>query len=81
MLNSSFTTYQLLNQVKLLPPQEQLKLAQQILAEVMLTMPKMTQSKPVKRSLLGLWRGFKVTDDDISQARQEMWGNFGERGF
>ena len=33
------------------------------------------------RSLLGLWQGFTVTEEDIAEARQEMWSNFGERGF
>ena len=33
------------------------------------------------RSLLGLWQGFTVTDEDIAEARQEMWSNFGEREF
>lgn len=31
-----------------------------------------------RRSLLGLWAdlGFEVTEEDIAQARREMWGNF-----
>jgi hypothetical protein len=31
-----------------------------------------------RRSLAGLWAdlGVKVSEEDISQARQEMWGNF-----
>jgi hypothetical protein len=31
-----------------------------------------------RRSLAGLWAdlGVNVSEDDISQARQEMWGNF-----
>lgn len=28
------------------------------------------------RSLEGLWQGFDVSEDDISQARKEMWGSF-----
>ena len=27
------------------------------------------------RSLLGLWQGFTVTEEDIAEVRQEMWGN------
>jgi EAL domain-containing protein (putative c-di-GMP-specific phosphodiesterase class I) len=33
--------------------------------------------KPLK-SLLGLWKdlNFHVTEEDIAEARREMWGNF-----
>jgi len=34
-----------------------------------------TQPKP-RRSLLGLWEGVHVTDEDIEEARREMWKNF-----
>ncbi|HRJ42878.1 MAG: hypothetical protein KJZ86_20765 [Caldilineaceae bacterium] len=27
-------------------------------------------------SLYGLWKGFSISEDDIAEARQEMWGNF-----
>jgi hypothetical protein len=26
----------------------------------------------------GLWKGANITEEDIAQARREMWGNFGE---
>jgi hypothetical protein len=31
-----------------------------------------------RRSLLGLWAdlGFHVTEEDLAEARREMWGNF-----
>lgn len=34
--------------------------------------------KSPRRSLSGLWKdmGFHVTDEDIAEARREMWGNF-----
>lgn len=33
---------------------------------------------PPRRSLLGLWAdlGVQINENDISEARQEMWGNF-----
>lgn len=34
---------------------------------------------PVK--LGGLWKGVKITDEDIAEVRREMWANFGERDF
>lgn len=27
-------------------------------------------------SLGGLWKGFSISEEDIAEARQEMWGNF-----
>ncbi len=34
--------------------------------------------KAPRRSLLGLWAdlNFHVTEEDIAEARREMWGNF-----
>ena len=36
-----------------------------------------TPYKPV--ALGGLWEGVVISDEDIDQARREMWGGFGER--
>jgi len=35
-------------------------------------------TKKPRRSLRGLWKdlNFQITDEDIAQARREMWGNF-----
>ena len=27
-------------------------------------------------SMRGLWQGVNITDEDIAEARREMWGNF-----
>ena len=29
-----------------------------------------------RKSLRGLWRGLDITDEDIAEARRDMWGNF-----
>ncbi len=29
----------------------------------------------------GLWAGLGLGTDDLDEARREMWGNFGDRGF
>ncbi|MBD2777524.1 DUF2281 domain-containing protein [Iningainema tapete] len=38
-------------------------------------------SKPPLRSVKGLWAGLDIdiTEEDIAQARKEMWGNFPEQ--
>lgn len=37
-----------------------------------------SQPKKPRRSLYGLWSDLDITitEDDIAEARQEMWGNF-----
>lgn len=29
-----------------------------------------------RKSLRGLWRGLDITEEEIAEARREMWGNF-----
>jgi hypothetical protein len=29
-----------------------------------------------RKSLRGLWRGLDITEEDIAEARREMWGRF-----
>jgi len=31
---------------------------------------------PEQVSLYGLWKGVSISEQDIAEARQEMWGNF-----
>jgi hypothetical protein len=38
-----------------------------------------TPYKPI--ALGGLWKGVTITEEDIAEARKEMWGKFGERDF
>jgi hypothetical protein len=37
-----------------------------------------TEERKPLRSLEGLWAGmgFEITEEDIAEARKEMWGNF-----
>jgi hypothetical protein len=43
--------------------------------------PEIDREPPVNRpmprkSLRGLWRGLDITEEDIAEARREMWGSF-----
>jgi hypothetical protein len=64
---------QVLEKMRALPPEKQ----QEVLNFVDSLKEKNGAKKPL-RSLLGLWAnmGFHVTEEDIAEARREMWGNF-----
>lgn len=70
------STLERLRQVKQLPPREQLLFAEQVLTGLVQQMPIKQQPKPLQ-SVLGLWQGFTVTEEDIAEARRELWGNWG----
>lgn len=63
---------QVLEKLRALPPQKQ----KEVLAFVSLLRERSEQKE--RRSLRGLWADLnvKVTENDISDARREMWGNF-----
>jgi len=62
-----------LQKLRDLPPEQK----QEVLNFVESLREKNGTKKPL-RSLLGLWAdmGFHVTEEDIAEARKEMWGNF-----
>ncbi len=64
---------QVLEKLRELPLQKQ----EEVLAYISRLQEK-TRKHPSRRSLAGLWAdlGVNVSEEDISQARQEMWGNF-----
>ena len=63
----------LLEKVRSLPPERQ----QEVLDFAEFLQQKVA-TKPPRRSIKGLWAGFNIdiTEEDIAEARQEMWGNF-----
>ena len=64
---------QVLEKVRGLPPEKQ----KEVLEFVRLMKEKNGAKKPL-RSLRGLWAdlNIQITEDDIAEARREMWGNF-----
>jgi hypothetical protein len=64
---------QVLEKLRELPPEKQ----KEVLDFVDLLKEK-NSTKKERRSLLGLWAdlNFHVTEEDIAEARREMWGNF-----
>ena len=65
---------QVLEKLRDLPPEKQ----KGVLDFVDFLKEKSTSPKKPLRSLLGLWSDLKVhlTEEDIAEARREMWGNF-----
>lgn len=62
------STTELYNQIEQLPLQEQIALIQQVLSGLAQQMPAENSPKQLQ-SLLGLWQGFTVTEEDIAKAR------------
>ena len=63
----------MVQKLKALPPdkqQEVLDFAEFLVRRIL--------PKPLRRSLNGLWSGLgiSITEEDIAEARREMWGNF-----
>jgi hypothetical protein len=69
------TSQEMLQHIKQLPWTERLWLVAQVLQEMTREEPP-DETRQSLRSLHGLWQGFTISDEDISQARQEMWGRF-----
>lgn len=64
---------QVLEKLRALPPERQ----NEVLEFVDFLKQKDGPKKP-RRSLRGLWKdlNIEITEEDIAQARREMWGNF-----
>ena len=64
---------QLIEKLRDLPPEKK----KEVLEFVDSLKDKISPKKP-RRSLLGLWAdlNFHITEEDIAEARREMWGDF-----
>lgn len=62
-----------LDKLRALPPDRQ----QEVLDFAEFLQQKLTVKKPLK-SVKGMWANLEmdITEEDIAQARKEMWGNF-----
>jgi hypothetical protein len=64
---------QVLEKLRELPPEKQKEVL-----EFVDSLKADSEPRMPRRSLRGLWAdmGFHVTEEDIAEARREMWGNF-----
>jgi hypothetical protein len=65
---------QVVEKLRVLPPEKQ----QEVLDFVDFLKEKNGGTQKPRRSLRGLWAdlNFHITEEDIAEARREMWGNF-----
>ena len=68
------TLENVLELVKHLSPVDKVRLIQGIVADLEREL-QATHSTP-RKSLRGLWRDLDITEEDIAEARREMWGDF-----
>ena len=67
--------------IRQLPPWDQLRVVAYILPDLEQVMEEKRETSVPRRSLYGLWKGFTISEADLGEARQEMWGDFANRGF
>jgi hypothetical protein len=63
-----------LDLVKQLSPLDKARLIERIVPDIEREL-KAAQPMP-RKSLRGLWRGLDITEEEIAEARREMWSNF-----
>ncbi len=73
------TLEDVLRLAKQLSAMDKVRLIEQIAPEIERDL-QAAQPEP-RESLRGIWQGLDITDEDIAEARREMWGNFPRDDF
>ncbi|HEX8998919.1 MAG TPA: hypothetical protein VGB07_03400 [Blastocatellia bacterium] len=73
-MEQAISLEEVLNLAKQLSPVDKVRLFEKLAPEIERDL-QLTYATP-RKSLRGLWKGLSVTDEDISEVRQEMWANF-----
>ena len=73
-MNKTITLKQVLKLANQLSPIDKLRLIENITPQIKRELSGVKCSE--RKSLRGLWRGANITDDNITEMRQEMWGKF-----
>ncbi|BAZ17024.1 hypothetical protein NIES4071_89020 [Calothrix sp. NIES-4071] len=74
IMDKTATLEDALELVNQLSPVDKIRLIEQIAPQIERALAD-TSPKP-RKSLRGLWRGSNISESDITQMRQEVWGNF-----
>ncbi|HAZ47968.1 MAG TPA: hypothetical protein DDW76_00160 [Cyanobacteria bacterium UBA11369] len=74
------TLKEIIDQVKQLSLSDKVRLIEQVTPQIKRELRVLGLVTP-RKSLRGIWRGLNITEDDINQARSEMWANFPREDF
>jgi hypothetical protein len=73
-MEETITLEEVLNLAKRLSSVDKVRLIEHIAPEIERDLVAV-QTAP-RTSLRGVWQGIDITEEDIAQARREMWGSF-----
>ncbi len=73
-MSDMVTLNEVLKLAEKLPLADKVRLIERIAPQIQRDL-RAAPGKP-RKSLRGLWSGLDVTEEDIAQARREMWGDF-----
>lgn len=73
-MGETVTLEEALTFVRQLSPVDKARLIERMVPDIEREL-RVVQSTP-RVSLRGLWRGLDITEDEIDQAREEMWSEF-----
>jgi hypothetical protein len=73
-MGQSVTLNEVLSLANQLSPVDKARLIQQIAPQIEQALA--TKQPGQRKSLRGLWRGLSISEEDIADARREMWGSF-----
>ena len=62
-----------------LSPLDKVRLVEQVMTTLEHDLSE--QPSGPRKSLLGIWQGVSISEEEIDEARREMWGNFPREGI
>jgi hypothetical protein len=74
MMDQAITLEEVVNLAKQLSSIDKVRLIEQIVPEIERDLIKRQDTS--RQSLRGLWQGVEITDEEIAEARAEMWVRF-----
>jgi hypothetical protein len=74
-MSKALTLDEILDLAEHLSLMDKVRLIERIAPQIERELEQGAQSRP-RTPILGMWQGVSITDEDIAEARREMWGNF-----
>jgi hypothetical protein len=73
-MKNTVTLEEILQLAKQLSPVDKVRLIEEMTPQIKRELAK--QEAEPRKSLRGLWRGLDITDNDMTEMRQEIWHDF-----